>query len=64
MTMTESQDALAHLAWQVELGADEAILDAPVNRFETVETEAARAPSAIAQALQDARSRRTGRADA
>jgi hypothetical protein len=27
--MTESQDALAHLAWQVELGADEAILDAP-----------------------------------
>jgi uracil-DNA glycosylase family 4 len=44
MTMTESQDALAHLAWQVELGADEAILDAPVNRFETVETEAVRAP--------------------
>jgi uracil-DNA glycosylase family 4 len=52
MTMTESQDALAHLAWQVELGADEAILDAPVNRFETVETEAVRAPSAIAQALR------------
>jgi len=35
--MTESQDALAYLAWQVELGADEAILDAPVNRFEAVE---------------------------
>ncbi|MEL6424785.1 MAG: uracil-DNA glycosylase [Pseudomonadota bacterium] len=28
-------DALAALAWQVELGADEAILDAPVNRYET-----------------------------
>jgi hypothetical protein len=43
MTMTESQDALAHLAWQVELGADEAILDAPVNRFERPR-EAARSP--------------------
>jgi hypothetical protein len=40
MTMTESQDALAHLAWQVELGADEAILDAPVNRFEEAERRA------------------------
>ncbi len=50
--MTESQDALAHLAWQVELGADEAILDVPVNRFEEVE-KAAPAPSAIAQALQE-----------
>jgi hypothetical protein len=40
MTMTESQDALAHLAWQVELGADEAILDAPVNRFEAAESRA------------------------
>jgi hypothetical protein len=55
MTMTESQDALAHLAWQVELGADEAILDAPVNRFEL--PQAVR-PPAIAQALQDARRRR------
>jgi hypothetical protein len=52
MTMTESQDALAHLAWQVELGADEAILDAPVNRFEDGR-EAEPAPSAIAQALQE-----------
>jgi len=51
MTMTESQDALAHLAWQVELGADEAILDAPVNRFEAVET-ASRAPSAFAKAVE------------
>lgn len=34
MDAIESQDALAQLAWLVELGADEAILDAPVNRFE------------------------------
>lgn len=27
-------EALAHLSWQVELGADEAILDAPINRYE------------------------------
>jgi DNA polymerase len=33
MDATESQDALAQLAWQVELGADEAVLDVPVNRF-------------------------------
>jgi hypothetical protein len=52
MTMTESQDALAHLAWQVELGADEAILDAPVNRFDVVEKAETCAPSAIAQAIQ------------
>lgn len=31
------EDALAALAWQVELGADEAILDTPVNRFELVD---------------------------
>jgi DNA polymerase len=30
----EYRDALAALAWQVELGADEAILDAPVNRYD------------------------------
>jgi hypothetical protein len=64
MTMTESQDALAHLAWQVELGADEAILDAPVNRFETVETEAKPRPLRHCAGPADARSRRTGRADA
>jgi hypothetical protein len=51
MTMTESHDALAHLAWQVELGADEAILDAPVNRFEAAE-KASPVPSSIAQAIQ------------
>ena len=28
------QTALAALAWQIELGADEAICDAPINRFE------------------------------
>lgn len=33
----DPNDALALLAWQVELGADEAILDAPVNRFESAE---------------------------
>ena len=27
-------DALAMLDWQIELGADEAILDAPVDRFD------------------------------
>lgn len=35
--MTESlssQDAVALLAWQVELGADEATLDEPINRYE------------------------------
>ena len=30
---TDRQDALAALAWQIELGADEAIGDAPVNRL-------------------------------
>ena len=30
------EDALAALAWQVELGADEAILEEPVNRYEAV----------------------------
>jgi uracil-DNA glycosylase len=33
----DPNDALALLAWQVELGADEAILDAPVDRFELPE---------------------------
>src|SRR6056297_2985845 len=51
MTITESQDALAYLAWQVELGADEAILDAPVNRLEAVEM-AILVPSTLAKAVQ------------
>jgi DNA polymerase len=46
MDATESQDALAHLAWQVELGADEAILDVPVNRFELPQAAAKPAPAA------------------
>ena len=29
----DTYDAWAHLAWQVELGADEAIADAPIDRF-------------------------------
>jgi uracil-DNA glycosylase len=39
-------DDLALLAWQVELGADEAILEAPVDRF--------RAPEAPFEAVRDA----------
>lgn len=53
MKMTESQDALAHLAWQVEMGADEAILDVPVNRFAEAERVAAKSsvtPSAATPA--------------
>lgn len=33
------EEALAALAWQIELGADEAILDAPVNRYEIPKPE-------------------------
>ena len=50
--MTEhspSRDALALLAWQIELGADEAIGDAPVDRFalaEALPTAAKAAPVA------------------
>jgi hypothetical protein len=62
MTMTESQDALAHLAWQVELGADEAILDAPVNRFEAAEK--ASPPPPRSRRLCRTPRRRPGRADA
>lgn len=43
MSMPQAHSALADLAWLVESGADEAILDAPVNRF------VARAPPAAAQ---------------
>ena len=31
--MLSPEDALAALAWQIELGADEAILDVAVDRF-------------------------------
>jgi uracil-DNA glycosylase len=37
--------ALAALAWQIDLGADEAIGEVPVNRFETV----AKAPALVAE---------------
>lgn len=36
---TEIERAWAELAWQVELGADEAIGETPVNRFDLKETE-------------------------
>ena len=45
MDAAEARDAWAQLAWQVELGADEAILDAPVDRF-TLGAEASARPVA------------------
>jgi DNA polymerase len=39
-TALDSHAALAALAWQIELGADEAIGDAPVDRFALAEAEA------------------------
>ncbi len=50
----DSASALAALQWQVELGADEAILDAPVNRYEAVETKSAVAPAATPQPVANA----------
>ena len=51
LDLDEYHAALAALDWQVELGADEAILDAPVNRYEAAaEARAAAAePSAPPQ---------------
>ncbi len=43
-------EALAALAWQVELGADEAILDAPVDRYD-LDAKAAVAEVRQTQAL-------------
>lgn len=43
-------DAAAMLAWQVELGVDECIMDAPVNRYET--PAAAPKPKAVPQEPQ------------
>ena len=47
-------EALAALAWQIDLGADEAILDTPVNRFELdhkpVKPAKAEQPAAIPKA--------------
>jgi uracil-DNA glycosylase family 4 len=42
------------LAWQVELGADEAIGDTPVNRFEAAERAPRPAPAAVAPAPEPA----------
>lgn len=44
----DAETALALLAWQAEMGADEPILDAPVNRFEA--PDPAPAPAAPAPA--------------
>lgn len=46
--------ARALLEWQVELGVTEAILDAPVNRFELADKVPAKAPSAPAVAADAA----------
>jgi uracil-DNA glycosylase len=42
-------DALAMLDWQIELGADEAILDSPVDRFALEEAQAAPVPAPVAR---------------
>jgi uracil-DNA glycosylase len=49
---------LAALAWQVELGADEAIGEAPVNRFEVAEVQApaAKPVAAVAELVPDGES--------
>jgi hypothetical protein len=49
---------LAALAWQVELGADEAIGEAPVNRFEVAEVQApaAKPVAAVAERAPDGES--------
>ena len=44
----DTHTALALLNWQIELGADEALLDAPVDRFELPEAALKRAPRAEA----------------
>ncbi|MEM7190572.1 MAG: uracil-DNA glycosylase [Pseudomonadota bacterium] len=44
---SELAEALASLAWQVELGADEAIGDVPINRFEDPAPQPA--PAAVAR---------------
>lgn len=42
-------DALAALSWQIEMGADEALLDAPIDRYKAVQDQIA-AKSAATQA--------------
>lgn len=48
LDLDEYHAALAALDWQVELGADEAILDAPVNRYEAAAEARAAAPEPAA----------------
>ena len=47
MPETGSQSALEALAWQVAMGADEAISDAPVNRFEVSAAKPTRRKPAV-----------------
>ena len=68
-------EALAALAWQVELGADEAMLDAPVDRYglDAAPATAPHAPAApdgtdaavapVADPVEDARAAAGGAAD-
>ena len=44
----DTRQALALLEWQIELGADEAIENAPVNRYELSPPKPAPAPATIA----------------
>lgn len=48
LDLDEYHAALAALDWQVELGADEAILDAPINRYEAAAEARAAAPAPTA----------------
>ena len=52
--------AKALLEWQIELGATEAILDAPVNRFELTDNAAAKAPAMGGMELLRALRAKTG----
>ncbi|MCF1707436.1 uracil-DNA glycosylase [Tabrizicola sp. J26] len=53
---SEFHAALAALAWQIDLGADEAIGEAPVNRYEAVATPE---PAVVAATVAPAPARRT-----
>lgn len=45
--MVDVRDALFQLAWLVAAGADEAVLDAPADRFRRIDAEAERQPGAL-----------------
>ncbi len=57
-TMTETSDPLSALAWLVEAGADEAIGDAPVNRFQAKASRESNPPLE-----EESKSAKRGRAD-